>query len=112
MACSSADRSVLEETVLRPRQAEVLAQGLALVLAAEDAAALQLGHHPVDEIIEPAGQIGEHDREAVGAAGLQPLLHFVGDGRGRADHGDSFIAAAPLSELSHLSLLDALPSAC
>ncbi len=34
-----------EVAVLRPRQAEIFAQRLAFVLAAEDAAALQFGHH-------------------------------------------------------------------
>ena len=42
-----------EEAVLRPRQAEVLAQRLALVFAAEHAAALQLRHHAFDEVVEP-----------------------------------------------------------
>src|SRR5882672_6330334 len=43
-----------EEPVLGPRQAEVFAQGLALVLGAVDAAALQLGHDQIDEVVEPA----------------------------------------------------------
>ena len=42
-----------EEAVLRARQAEILAQGRAFVFAAEEAAALQLRHDPVDEIVEP-----------------------------------------------------------
>ena len=49
-------RLTLKEPVLRPRQAEIFAQGPALILGAEDAAALQLGHHLVDEIVEPARQ--------------------------------------------------------
>src|SRR5262245_44088526 len=44
----------LEEAVPRPRQAEILAQRLAGVLAPEDAAALQLRHHAIDEVVEPA----------------------------------------------------------
>src|SRR5712671_808157 len=58
---------LLEKPVCRPRQAEILAQRLALVVAPEDAAALQLRHHAVDEVVEPAGQIGEHHGEAVAA---------------------------------------------
>ena len=54
-----------KEAVLRPRQAEIFAQGLALVLAAEQAAPLQLGHDQVDEVVEPARQVGEHHVEAV-----------------------------------------------
>src|SRR6185503_3640858 len=77
-----------EEAIVRARQAEVLAQGPALVLGAEDAAALQLGHDLVDEVVEPARQVGEHDVEAVGGFGLEPLLHLVGDHRRRADHAE------------------------
>src|SRR5215470_18703162 len=97
--------SVGEETVARPRQAEVFAQRRAFVLAAEDAAPLQPRHHAVDEVVEPARQIGEHDGEAVGAARLQPLLHLLGDGLRRADHGEAGIAAEPLRELAHREVL-------
>src|SRR5260370_627073 len=45
-----------EESVLRPRQAKILAQCAALVLFAEQAAPLQLGHDQIDEIVEPARQ--------------------------------------------------------
>src|ERR1700722_10736900 len=58
-------RSGREEAILRPRKAEVFAQRLALVLGAEDAAPLQLGHDLVHEIVEAARQVGEHDVEAV-----------------------------------------------
>jgi hypothetical protein len=49
-------RLALEEAVLRPRQAQILAQGLALIFPAEDAAALELGHHALHHIVEPAGR--------------------------------------------------------
>src|SRR5262245_1395565 len=55
-----------EEPVGRPRQPEILAQGFSLVFAPEQAAPLQLRHHAVDEIVEAARQVGEHDGEAVG----------------------------------------------
>ncbi len=96
-----------EEPVLRPRQAEVLAQGLALVFAPEDAAALQLRHHAIGEILEPAGEVGEHHGEAVGAFAREPFLHLVGDRLRRADHGEAAIAAEPLGELPHRQVLAA-----
>ena len=43
--------------------------------------------------------------EAVGAFGLEPFLHLVGDGLGRADHGEAGIAAEPLRELAHGEVL-------
>src|SRR5262244_1960461 len=72
-------RLLREEAVLRPRQPEILAQGPALIFPPEDAAALELRHHAQDDVVEPLGQIGEHDVEAVAAARLQPFLHLVGD---------------------------------
>src|SRR5258705_498157 len=54
-----------KEPVFRARQAEVFAQRLALVFAAEQAAALQFRHDPVDEIVEPARHPREHDVEPV-----------------------------------------------
>ena len=49
----------------------------------------------------PGGQIGKEDVEAVGAAGLQPFLHLIGDHRGGADHGETGIAAEALGQLAH-----------
>ena len=54
-----------EKAIRRPWQAKVLAQRPALVLAAEDAAALQLGHHALDEVVKACREKGEHDVEAV-----------------------------------------------
>src|SRR5690606_32288807 len=64
---------------LRPRQPEVAAQRGGLVLAPEQAAALQLGYDVVDEILERAGQRRRHQVEAVRAAVADPMLHAVGD---------------------------------
>ncbi len=63
----------LEKPVLRPRQAEIFAQRLALVFAAEDAAPLQFRHHAIDEVVEPAGQVRELHGEAVGAFGRRAI---------------------------------------
>src|SRR5215472_11770706 len=57
--------AVRKKLVSRSRQPEVLAQRLALVVAPENSAALQLRHHPIDKVVEPAGQVGELDGEAV-----------------------------------------------
>ena len=95
------NRSVLEKMIGRPRQAEVFAQRLAFIFATEQAAALQFGNDLIDEIVETAGQIREHDGKAVRAFGLKPFLHFVGDGLCGADHGKAGIAAEPLRELPH-----------
>ena len=43
-----------EETVFGAGEAEVFAQGAALIFAAEKAAALQFRHHAVDKVVEPA----------------------------------------------------------
>src|SRR5262249_3101035 len=64
----------LEEPVARARQAEILAQGLALVVAAEDAAPLQLWHHLVDKVVEPSRQKRKHDVESVRTLFGEPLL--------------------------------------
>src|SRR6185369_2373765 len=68
-----------EKPVRGPRQAEILAQRLAFVLAPKQAAPLQFRHHAADEIVEPAGQVRKHHREAVGAFGGEPFLHLIGD---------------------------------
>src|SRR5215510_3467654 len=95
----------LEKSVCRPRQTEIFAQRRALVFPPEQTAPLQFRHHALDEIIEPAGQVGEHDGETVGGFGGEPFLHLIGDGRGRADYGETGIAAKPLGELAHGELL-------
>src|SRR5690348_5374668 len=55
----------LEKPVRRAGEAKVFPQRLALVFPPEDAAALKLGNHAVDEIIQPLWQVREHDVEAV-----------------------------------------------
>src|SRR6266542_7024181 len=60
-------------------QAEVATQGGGLVLLAENAAALELGHDEVDELPQAARLDGRHDREAVGGLAAPPILHLVGD---------------------------------
>src|SRR6266446_3718457 len=102
----SGDRgSVAEEAVLGAREAEVLTQGLAFVFAAEDAAALQFGDDPVDEIVEAAGNVREHDVEAVAGVAQEPLLHLVGDRLGGADQGEAAIAAGDLGQLAHRQIV-------
>ena len=62
-------------------------QGAAGVFGAEYAATLQLRDHQLNEVVERAGQIRRHDVEAVGGFLDVPLLHHVGDLRGRTlDH--------------------------
>jgi UDPglucose 6-dehydrogenase len=90
-----------KETIARPRQAEIFAQRPALVFAAEQPAALQLRHDQADEIVEPAGQIWEHDREAVARLGSAAIPPFRRRWFRRADHGEAGIAAEPLRELPH-----------
>ena len=58
-------RAWTEELILRPRQSKILSQRPALVFAPEQASTLQLGNHPVDEIVEAFGHVGEHDIEPV-----------------------------------------------
>ena len=71
------------EGVRRPLEPEVLAQRCAAVFGLKDAAALKLGHDPVEEEIERAGMVGEGDFEAVGGLAA---THFdvVGDRLRRA----------------------------
>src|ERR1700757_3733423 len=57
--------ALFEEAVLGARQSEVLAQGLALVFAAKQPAALQFRHDLIDKIGEAAGYVREHDVEPV-----------------------------------------------
>ena len=94
-----------EEPVRRPRHANSRAQRLAFIFAPEQTASLQFRHHAFDEIVEPAGQVGKHHGGAAGPFGEEPFLHFVGDGLGRADHGEAGIAAEALGELAHGQVL-------
>src|SRR5258706_4014705 len=68
-----------EEGVGRHGHAQIGPQGGAVVLGAEDAAALQLRHHQVDELLERLGVVREQQVEAVARAGLEPGLHVVGE---------------------------------
>ncbi len=77
---------------------------------AEDATPLQLRNDFVDEIVEPPGQVGKLDGEAVGRLGRQPFFHLVGDGLRRADHGEPGIAAEPLRQLAHGEVLALAPA--
>src|SRR5688572_22805067 len=76
-----------EVSVLGTRQAVVVTQRLALVFGAEQTTALQDRHDMLDETLEARGQHGRHDVEAVGGAGLPPLLDGVGDLLGCAGEG-------------------------
>ncbi len=78
-----------------------LAQRLALEFFAIQAAALQLRHELVAELVERARKIGELDGEAVGSLGREPFFHLVGDRLDRSDHGKAAKAAQPLRELAH-----------
>ena len=42
----------------------------------------RLGHDAIKEIVETAGEIGEHDVEAVTGLGEEPFFHLVGDHAG------------------------------
>src|SRR5215472_17181932 len=94
-----------KKPVCRPRQAEVLEQGAALVLAAEEAAALQFRHDPVDKLVEPARHPREHDVEPVAGAAEKALLHLVDDRLGRADHREPAVTAGDLRQLTHRQIV-------
>src|SRR5215471_6220661 len=79
------EAALFEETVLGAWQAQILAQGLAFVFSAEEAAALQFGHDLVDEIVQAARHIREHDVEPVAGVAEQPFLHLIGDHHRGAD---------------------------
>src|SRR5579862_6170363 len=64
--------SSAEETVARPLQPEVLAQGGPLVFAPENPAPLQLRDHLADEVLQALRQVGEQDVEAVAGLALKP----------------------------------------
>ena len=80
----------------RSPQHEVLPERPAFVVGAEQAAALQLGDHAVDELSEAAGQRVELHHEAVAGAGREPVLHHVGDVVRRALDG---LAAALVTQV-------------
>src|ERR1700730_8589884 len=104
----SGDRgSVAEEAVFRAGQAEIFAQGLAFVFAAEEAAALQFGDDPVDEVVEAARDMGEHDVEPVAGVAAEPFLHLVGDHRRGTNQREAAIAAGDLGELTDRQIVAA-----
>jgi len=61
----------------RTVQPQMLAQRLAFVFLAEDAAPLQLRHHQVDEVHKAGGQEGRYNIETIGALFDEPLLDQV-----------------------------------
>ena len=69
-------------------QAEVLAQGAALVCGAEQPAPLKLGDHQIDEVSQPGRQPRRQDAEAVGTLVVELVLQDIDDLRGRADNGE------------------------
>src|SRR5579884_1630100 len=77
-------RSPRDVAVWRQLQSKVFAQGLALIIAAEQVPALQFRNHQFDEIIEAPGQEWRHDVEAVASVLAKPLLHVVDNRRRRA----------------------------
>jgi hypothetical protein len=70
-----------------PGQAQVLAQGAALVFGAEQAAPAQLGQHQLDEVGQAVRQGRPHHVEAVGRAAAEPVFELVGHLGGRAHQG-------------------------
>ena len=87
-------------------EAEVVAQRGSCVLRAEQPASAQDRHDLLDEHLDPSGQPRRHHVEAVGGAGLGPLLDRVGDLVGRA--GDDPVAARtgePVAQLAERGVL-------
>ena len=85
--CASGRHRLRAMPASRLGQAEVVAQGRALVLGAEHAALLQQRHDLVDELVEAAGRDVRDQDEAVAGVGLDEVVDRVGDrGRG-ADEG-------------------------
>src|SRR5438067_6500176 len=64
---------------------QMLALGLASVLASEPSAALQLGHDQIDELLDRAGAVDRRQHEAIAADEIEIGLELVGDVGGRAD---------------------------
>jgi len=80
----------------------MVAQRPALVLLAEQAAALEFRHDERHEVLVGARHVGRGDDEAVAAAFLEPLLHPVGDLLRPADPGVvQLAAAAVVDEVAH-----------
>lgn len=86
-------------------EAEVVAQGAACVGGAHQATTAQLRYDVVGELLEGGGHMGGLDHEAVGRARVEPLLHGVGDVRGRADHVALGAGPVPAADLAHAELL-------
>src|ERR1700742_1404786 len=63
---------LIEEAIAGARQAEIVAQCLALVVLPVDAAALKLRNQFGAEIVERTRQVWELNGEAVGGVGGQP----------------------------------------
>ena len=96
----------MEKTLAGLRQAVVVAQGLAGVVLAEQAALAQDRHHLLGENVEAAGQPGRHDVEAVGGAVLEPGLDIVRDLLRRSgDHPMAARAGQALHQLADGRLL-------
>ena len=67
------------------REPEVPAQGRGLVLGPQHAALLEQRHDLVDEPVEAGRREVRGEHEAVGAVGLDEVVHLLGDLRRRAD---------------------------
>ena len=57
----------------------MVAQGCALIVAPEQAAALQFRHDAIDELREGAGEMRRQDVEPIGRALDEPFFQGVGD---------------------------------
>src|SRR5215471_242391 len=78
-------------------QAEVVAQGRARVCGAEQAPALELGHHHADDVLVGAGHVGGGDDEAVAGVAGEPLLHLVGHLAAGADEPGALEQRGPVA---------------
>src|SRR5262245_15545538 len=83
-----------------PLEAEVLAQGTAFVLGAEQAAALQFRRNHLHEVLASARQVGGSNVEAIAGVILEPVLHDIGDVSWRsyeteATHARHFLVELP-----------------
>lgn len=98
-------------TAHRTRQAQIVAQGRALVLGPEQPTRLQFRNDEIDEIVEPARERRGLDQEPVDAVAVESGLHLVGDHRGGADHRALAAGAGEaLVELADGQLLVARPA--
>jgi hypothetical protein len=66
---------------------------------------LEFGHDAVDEIVEAARDIREHDVEAVAGVAVEPFLHQVGDHLRRADQREAAVAAGDLGQLANRQIV-------